>query len=262
MGYQTTSKNTLIFYSGYGKLLFVGLNHVIKHNGVSQTMKNLLSDLSAAMKHADNVVGTAYNESKGKKYAKTPETLNYARSILAQHNLSVCFMPGRYKPKVIESKTRDGKIFKEQAGVASLDYYVVHISGEMMKGTASMPVNIWNVGLSSADKAMGAWTILTRKIVLGLLGVVEVDSAEKTLEYAQNAAAAEEDALSDAITAMNAASGIEERRAVYAKAKPKLSVKASASLLKIAQELNAKEENSVDTVAQAWVGIFAKEKAS
>jgi hypothetical protein len=225
-------------------------------------MKNLLSDLSAAMKRADNVVGTSRNDAKGTTYANTPESLNYARSILMQHNLSVCFMPGRYEPHIIESKTKDGRVFQEQAGVASLDYTVIHASGEIMTGTASMPVNIGNIGLSSADKAMGAWTILTRKIVLGLLGVVEVDSAEKTLEYAQNAAAAEEDALSDAITAMNAASGIEERRAVYAKAKPKLSVKASASLLKIAQELNAKEENAVDTVAKAWVGIFAKEKAS
>lgn len=144
-------------------------------------MKNLIAALNAAAQEADNIVGKSNNSAKGTIYASTPEVLNHYRPLLAKHGLSVCFMPGDYQSQIIQSSTKDGRTFSEQAGVATVEYTLNHASGESLGGKASMPVNIGNIGLSSADKAMGAWTILTRKIVLGLLGVVEVDSVEKTL---------------------------------------------------------------------------------
>lgn len=144
-------------------------------------MKNLITALNAAAHEADNIVGKSNNSAKGTVYASTPEVLNYARPLLAKYGLSVSFMPGSFEHHIIQSSTKDGRTFSEQAGVATVEYILNHESGESFSGNSSMPVNIGNIGLSSADKTLGAWTILKRNIVLGLLGVVEVDNVEKTL---------------------------------------------------------------------------------
>jgi hypothetical protein len=119
---------------------------------------------------------------------------------------------------------------------------VTHISGESIQFVMSLPVNIGNKGMTSADKAQAALTILTRKAWLGLLGVVEVDSYEKTLSAITEQQSADEAMLAEAKAKLSAAQSYAEALAVYksAKATGKLGEESLASLVRLGTEIKDK----------------------
>lgn len=145
-------------------------------------MQNLITALNAASKEADNIVGKSNNSAKGTIYADTPSVINALKPIIARHGLSFHILPSVAIGGNISSTDKTGASFNEYSGTQAVRIFVTHSSGEMWDaGDASMPVNIQNKGMTSLDKSMGVLTVLTRKAWLGLLGVVEVDSVEKTL---------------------------------------------------------------------------------
>jgi hypothetical protein len=151
-------------------------------------------------------------------------------------------IPGVFTGTAIQNADRQGVAFMEVSGEQAMTFLVTHESGESMQFTASMPVNISTKGLTSSARSMVVFTILTRKCWLGLLGVVEVDSEEKTLSAINSAQSADESAYNEAIAAMDAAISYEQALAVFstAKASGNLSKESLALLVKKGAEIKAK----------------------
>jgi hypothetical protein len=205
-------------------------------------MKNLITALNAAGREADNVIADSDNPAKNTKYASTHKVINSLRPLLNKHGLMIHPIPGVFTGTAIQNADRQGVAFMEVSGEQAMTFLVTHESGESMTFTASMPVNISNKGLTSSDRSMVVFTILTRKCWLGLLGVVEVDSEEKTLSSINEAQSADEATFKEAISAMDAAGSYEQALAVFstAKASGNLSKESLALLVKKGAEIKAK----------------------
>jgi hypothetical protein len=204
-------------------------------------MKNLIIALNAAAQEADNIVGKANNSAKGTIYADTPSVINALKPILKRHGLAFHVMPSVAAGQNIASTDRAGTSFNEFSGTQAVHIFVTHSSGEIWDaGEASMPVNTQNKGMTSLDKSMGVLTVLTRKSWLGLLGVVEVDSVEKTLSGISEQEEQDERILSAAIEALNECETYEQMKPIVNNACKQISREAQTALIKIAGEIKAK----------------------
>jgi len=168
-------------------------------------MKELFQALQRFSAEADNIVGTERNRGKnGSVYASTSATLLKLKPLAARHGLSVHILPGEFSGHLEGAAT-----LPEMVGEQSVHIVVTHESGQMLDlGTASMPVNVGNKALSSADKSLIVFTLLTRKIWLGLAGAVEVDDEAKT-HAAMTAADNEAALLDEAVASLRACTTVE-----------------------------------------------------
>jgi hypothetical protein len=203
-------------------------------------MKNLIIALNAAAQEADNIVGKTNNSAKGTVYADTPRVINALKPVLKRHGLSFHILPSVASGQNIISTDKSGASFNEFSGTQSVRIVVTHSSGEIWDaGEASMPLNIQNKGMTSLDKAMGVLTVLTRKSWLGLLGVVEVDSVEKTMHGISEQEEQDERVLSSAIDALKKCESYEQMKPIVNSACKLLSREAQTALIKIASEIKA-----------------------
>jgi hypothetical protein len=168
-------------------------------------MKELIQSLQKFAAAADNIVGTERNRGKnGSIYASTSATILELKPLAARHGLSIHIIPGTFSGHLEGAAS-----LPEMVGEQSVHILVTHESGQFLDlGTASMPVNIGNKALSSADKSLIVFKLLTRKVLLGLACIVEVDDEAKT--HAAMTAADDEAALLDeAIASLRACTTVE-----------------------------------------------------
>jgi len=200
----------------------------------------LYKSLNSFSQSARNILADKFNSGPGKnRYASTQHVLNELKPLLSKMGLAIHIFP------------KNTTLISPGEGKISVTVLVTHESGENISFEAEMPLNVGS-RQSAADKHMICLTLLTRKIWLGLAGVVETSEADKAEtimnHYGEDPSedymlVSATDYLSNAVQEMNGAATIQEMVEIYRRYETVLNEEQIGQLKIIAGQLKTAMEN-------------------